>query len=74
MISVLQTRRAMMQRTSLAGMAFVPAVAVSLTFALVPAFSRVAPFGWFIGCAMAAVIYYPLAKSRIRIREEVPAA
>jgi len=54
--------------------AFVPAAAVSLTFSLVPAFSRVAPFGWFIGCALAAVIYYPLAKAKIRIREEAPAA
>ena len=52
--------------------AFVPAAAVSLTFALVPAFSRVAPFGWFIGCALSAVIYYPLAKAKIRIREEAP--
>jgi NCS1 family nucleobase:cation symporter-1 len=54
--------------------AFVPAVAVSLTFALVPAFSKIAPFGWFIGCAVSAVIYYPLAKAKIHVREEIPAA
>jgi NCS1 family nucleobase:cation symporter-1 len=49
----------------LAVVAFVPAAAVSLTFALVPVFNRVAPFGWFIGCAVAAAIYYPIARRRI---------
>jgi cytosine/uracil/thiamine/allantoin permease len=32
----------------------------------------VTPFGWFIGCALAAVVYYPLARRRIRVPEAVP--
>jgi nucleobase:cation symporter-1, NCS1 family len=52
--------------------AFVPAAVVSLTFSLVPTFSKVAPFGWFIGCALGAVIYYPLARRRIRVHGTVP--
>jgi NCS1 family nucleobase:cation symporter-1 len=57
----------------LAVIAFVPAAAVSLTFALVPAFDKIAPFGWFIGCALGALIYYPLARRRIGVTPAAPA-
>ncbi|WP_433171159.1 NCS1 family nucleobase:cation symporter-1 [Actinoallomurus sp. CA-150999] len=49
--------------------AFVPAAAVALTFALVPAFSKLAPFGWFTGAALAAACYYPLARGRTAVPE-----
>lgn len=45
--------------------AFIPAAIVSLTCALVPALSMVAPFGWFIGAGIAAACYYPLARGRV---------
>ena len=51
----------------LAVLAFVPSAVVSLTLALVPTFSRIAPFGWFIGAALGAVAYYFVAKGRLTI-------
>jgi hypothetical protein len=45
--------------------AFVPAAVLSLTLAVVPAFSTVAPFGWFIGCGVAAAVYFPVARGRL---------
>ena len=51
----------------LAVKAFVPAAIVALAVALTPAFSVLAPFGWFIGAPIAAVIYYFLAKGRVRL-------
>lgn len=39
---------------------FVPTAIVSAVLALVPVFSAVAPFAWFIGAALAAVLYHLL--------------
>jgi len=50
----------------LAVIAFIPSAAVSLTFALLPLFGRVAPFGWFIGAALGAACYYAVARNSIR--------
>jgi nucleobase:cation symporter-1, NCS1 family len=47
--------------------AFVPASIIALTLALVPAFSLIAPFGWFIGAALGAIAYYVVAKGRLPI-------
>ncbi|HEU0197602.1 MAG TPA: NCS1 family nucleobase:cation symporter-1 [Nevskiaceae bacterium] len=49
----------------LAAKAFVPAAIVALVVALVPALKSVAPFGWFIGAPLAAIIYYVIAKGRV---------
>lgn len=54
----------------LALIAFVPAAAVSLSIALIPAFALVAPFSWFIGAPIAAVLYYFVARGRIQILPE----
>jgi len=51
----------------LAVKAFVPTSIITLTLALVPAFSVVAPFGWFIGAALGALAYYLIAKGRLPI-------
>ena len=51
----------------LAIQAFVPASVIALTLALVPTFSRIAPFGWFIGAALGAVLYYVIAKNKLVI-------
>jgi NCS1 family nucleobase:cation symporter-1 len=51
----------------LAIQAFVPSSVIALTLALVPAFSRIAPFGWFIGAALGAVAYYLVAKDKLVI-------
>jgi NCS1 family nucleobase:cation symporter-1 len=51
----------------LAVKAFVPSAAVALTLSLVPAFNKVAPFGWFIGAAAGAVAYLLVAKGRLRV-------
>jgi NCS1 family nucleobase:cation symporter-1 len=51
----------------LAVMAFVPASVIALTLSLVPTFSRVAPFGWFIGAALGAALYYVVAKGKLTI-------
>ena len=50
--------------------AFVPAAVLSLTLAVVPAFSAIAPFGWFIGAAAAAVVYFPIARGRLPLPPE----
>lgn len=42
--------------------AFLPSALVAAVIALVPAFGRIAPFSWFIGVAIAAVLYYALAR------------
>lgn len=42
--------------------AFVPTAAVTAVIALVPSFSAVSPFSWFIGVALAAGTYYVLAR------------
>jgi NCS1 family nucleobase:cation symporter-1 len=51
----------------LAVKAFVPSAAVALAVALVPAFSLLAPFGWFIGAPLAAVIYYFMANGKVKL-------
>jgi NCS1 family nucleobase:cation symporter-1 len=48
-------------------MAFVPSSIIALTLALVPVFSLIAPFGWFIGAALGAVLYYLIAKGKLPI-------
>jgi NCS1 family nucleobase:cation symporter-1 len=54
--------------------AFVPSAVVALILALVPTFSYVAPFGWFIGCALGAVAYWVVARGRhVVARDEVAA-
>jgi len=45
--------------------AFVPASAVALIVALVPFFSGVAPFSWFVGAAIAAVAYWLVARRHL---------
>ncbi len=42
--------------------AFVVAAGIAAVVALVPVFSDLAPFSWFIGAAIGAGIYYPLAR------------
>ena len=32
-----------------------------------PAFSLIAPFGWFIGAALGAIAYYAIARGRLPI-------
>ncbi len=54
----------------LAVAAFVPSAIVALTPALVPAFGLVAPFGWFIGAALSAVLYFAIARGRVRVLPE----
>jgi NCS1 family nucleobase:cation symporter-1 len=44
---------------------FIPAAIVSLSVALVPAFSAIKDFGWFIGAPLGAVIYYFMANNRV---------
>jgi NCS1 family nucleobase:cation symporter-1 len=51
----------------LAVAAFVPSAVVALTLALVPTFSLVSPFGWFIGAALSAVLYFFIARGRVRV-------
>ena len=41
--------------------AFVPASVIALVFALIPFFSDVAPFSWFIGAGIAALVYWFVA-------------
>jgi nucleobase:cation symporter-1, NCS1 family len=50
--------------------AFVPSAVVSLTLALFPTFSLVAPFGWFIGAALSALLYFVIARGRVAIVPE----
>ncbi len=42
--------------------AFIPASAISLVVALVPWFGVAAPFSWFIGAGIAALLYWIIAK------------
>ena len=49
----------------LAVKAFVPSSVIALTLSLTPAFSRIAPFGWFIGAALGAIAYLIVAKGRL---------
>ena len=54
--------------SGLAGKAFIPSAAIALAIALIPAFSVIAPFGWFIGAPIAAAIYYWLANGNVPLR------
>jgi nucleobase:cation symporter-1, NCS1 family len=58
----------------LAVKAFVPSSIIALTLALVPAFSLIAPFGWFIGAALGALAYRLVAKGRLPILPAGPGA
>jgi nucleobase:cation symporter-1, NCS1 family len=44
--------------------AFVPSAVIALVLALVPVFSKVAPFGWFIGAALGATAYFIVTRGR----------
>lgn len=46
--------------------AFVPSAAVAAVFALIPAFSQIAPFSWFIGVAVGGTLYYAIARGQRR--------
>ncbi len=54
----------------LAAKAFIPSAIIALAIALVPAFSALAPFGWFIGAPLAALFYYLIAKDKVVILPE----
>src|SRR5574337_104043 len=43
----------------------IPAAIVSLSVALLPAFSAIKDFGWFIGAPLAGIIYYFVANNRV---------
>ena len=45
--------------------ALIPSAIVSLSVALVPAFSAIRDFGWFIGAPLAGIIYFVLANNRV---------
>ncbi|WP_137824160.1 NCS1 family nucleobase:cation symporter-1 [Brevibacterium sp. 2SA] len=49
--------------------AFIPAAILSLILALVPAFSGVSQFSWFLGAGIAAVIYFVIARRDFTFRE-----
>ncbi|MEU2723917.1 NCS1 family nucleobase:cation symporter-1 [Streptomyces smyrnaeus] len=49
--------------------AFAPSAAVAVVLALVPAFHAVAGFSWFIGAALAAVLYAVIADRSAAIRD-----
>lgn len=53
--------------------AFTPAAAAAIVCALVPLFSAVAPFAWFIGAGIAAAVYVGVAE-RNGSHEDVPGA
>lgn len=44
--------------------AFIPAAAISAVLALVPAFSQIAPFSWFIGAGLGAALYLAIARRK----------
>lgn len=48
----------------LAVAAFVPSAAVAAVFALVPTFSQIAPFSWFIGVGVGGTLYYAIVCAR----------
>jgi NCS1 family nucleobase:cation symporter-1 len=45
--------------------AFVPSAVVCLVLALVPAFSAVAPYSWFVGVVLGAVLYLAIARRTV---------
>lgn len=45
--------------------ALIPAAVVSLSVALLPWFSPIKDFGWFIGAPLAGIIYYFIANNRV---------
>ncbi|WP_313451015.1 NCS1 family nucleobase:cation symporter-1 [Brevibacterium casei] len=49
--------------------AFIPASLIALILALVPAFSSVSEFSWFLGAGLAAVIYFVIARRDFTFRE-----
>ncbi|NUR88747.1 MAG: NCS1 family nucleobase:cation symporter-1 [Nonomuraea sp.] len=53
--------------------AFIPSAAVTAVIALVPFFSGVAPFSWFIGVGLSAALYYRIA-DRNRLYRDVSGA
>ncbi|CAM5778956.1 NCS1 family nucleobase:cation symporter-1 [Castellaniella caeni] len=54
--------------------ALIPSAIVSLSIALLPAFSEIKDFGWFIGAPIGAIIYYFLANGRVVILPHETAA
>ncbi|MDO5740055.1 MAG: NCS1 family nucleobase:cation symporter-1 [Ornithinimicrobium sp.] len=50
--------------------ALLPSAFVSLSVALLPMFSPIKDFGWFIGAPLAAIIYYVLANNRVIVLPE----
>lgn len=47
--------------------AFVPAAAIAAIVALVPTFSEVAPFSWFIGAFLGGGLYYGIARNSVSV-------
>ena len=45
--------------------ALIPSAIVSLSVALLPAFSPIKDFGWFIGAPLAGILYFFLANNRV---------
>ncbi len=45
--------------------ALIPSAIVSLSVALLPVFSEIKDFGWFIGAPLAGIIYYFVANNRV---------
>jgi len=45
--------------------ALIPSAIVSLSVALLPTFSAIRDFGWFIGAPLAGIIYFVLANNRV---------
>jgi NCS1 family nucleobase:cation symporter-1 len=58
----------------LAVKAFAPSAVVALAIALVPTFSVLAPFGWFIGAPLAALLYYRIAKDKVKLVPDIDSA
>lgn len=50
--------------------ALIPAAVIALSVALVPWFSVIKDFGWFIGAPIAGVLYYVIAKDRVIVLPE----
>jgi NCS1 family nucleobase:cation symporter-1 len=50
---------------NLAIAALVPAAVIAILFAVLPAFSEVSGVSWFIGAALGALFYLPLASRRV---------
>ncbi|MBS0608665.1 MAG: cytosine permease, partial [Proteobacteria bacterium] len=47
--------------------ALIPSAIVALCVALLPAFSGIKDFGWFIGAPLAGIIYFFLANNRVSV-------